>query len=102
MYRYSRWQPAIAGAATEEELVAILNHYLAALHRAETDSLPEPCRVNSLRSSNEIAPVAVALTQCDLKAVPNERGALILAEMALTFTAGLAKLRSLRDSPPRG
>ena len=105
MYRFARWQPLLSSAATEADVLRLMREYLAVLQPADLVSLPESCRISTIRSTQDIELAAVTLAQCDLKSDPAAAASRLLTEMAHTFAWAQARLRDLRSrwpSPPEG
>ena len=97
MYRFTRWQPLLSAAGSEEDVIRIINEYLATLLPAELALLPPSCRIAPVSHPHEIGDAAVTLSHCDLKTSHDDPGAKLLHEMAHTFAYAQTRLRDLRS-----
>lgn len=97
MHRFTRWQPLLSAAGTEEEIIRIINEYLATLQPDELALLPPSCRIPPISNPHEIGDAAVTLSHADLKISHEHPGANLLHEMAHTFAFAQNRLRDQRS-----
>jgi hypothetical protein len=92
------WVMQLAVCRTEPEVIRVANAYLATWLPSDFELLPPQCRVSAIADADELANAAVALTQCELQAVPGTMAGEILASLSEVFIAAQSRIRQLRSS----
>ena len=86
------WLSQIEGARSTDDLVRVLQNYVASLSSEERASLPPGCTTERISHSADIQEWAVTLAHEDLKATGSGRATTTLHQAAMVFAAAGARL----------
>lgn len=94
---YRDWKGPIQMSMDFDELVKVVQKYLATWQAEQLGALPGEVSTAPLRSSDAVFARAVAASQAELKCPEDSVAHALLREMALTLSAASARLRHLQS-----
>ena len=100
MHQFEKWRESIARATSLDDVIAIIEQYVAGLPQAVLDVMPADCR-EALRD-DDIAGAAVTLLRCELTFAGSDEARKFLHEIAHTFTAASSRMSLIRHRAPPG
>lgn len=95
------WQPHLAAASTEPEVVAVVRDYLATWSPDEIARLPQECRPGRIKDGEDVARFAFELATCHCGAALPDADDELLTRMLVVVSHACTRISEIGASRQR-
>ena len=90
------WQDDLLAARSEDEIVSVVQRYLASFAPAVLELLPDACRSPDVSGGDRLVEATVEIVKAEWSVPRDDAAAKIVKDIARTFTLAHDRIRELR------